>query len=340
MNPKTQKILSRLLQAGVTVLCFLYLFYDLDTATIGAELQRLSPLYLLLALPLFLLSLLPSCLRLNFLCAGRSDFAASSKALLFGYGVNNLLPAKLGEIAKAAYLTRAKGIPASASLCAVFWERLADLNVVLLFAVLFGLWYEIPELYLPLLCIMLVIWAGLALLFRFPGPFARAAGLLPAGRPRRIALEILERLSDVHKRPAQAPLLLLSCAAWLSFMLFDYWFFTVVCGLKLAPAGAALVCIAGGVGMIPPSMPASLGPFEAGTVAALTALGTEKSLALPAALALHLVNMIPPLCFTGYSVLFEKNPLPKDAAAENPATNAEENRIRKDLDASSGHVRS
>jgi len=320
MSPQARSYLSRFLQLGVTALCFWYLFHDLDLAALGEALLAFSPWRLALALPLFMLSLLPSCLRLNYLCGGRSSLLVSSKALFFGYGVNNLLPAKLGEIAKAAYLTRAKGIPAAVSLCAVFWERLADLNVVLAFSVGIGLWYGLTPLYLPLLCGMVVIWTALLLLFRFPGAFIRMACILPAGRLRDFAGSTIERLGDAQKRPKWLWLLLYSFAVWCSFILFTFWFFAVVCGNNIGIMGAALVCIAGGVGMILPSMPASLGAYEAGVVAALVILGADKEAALSAALTLHMINIIPPVLFTGYSVLFEKVALPSGQrfSAEKP----------------------
>ena len=314
MRPRVRTYLSRFLQLGVTALCFWYLLHDLDMAALGEALLAFSPWHLALALPLFLVSLLPSCLRLNDLCSGRSSLAVSSKALFFGYGVNNLLPAKLGEIAKAAYLTRAKGMPAAASLCAVFWERFADLNMVLAFSVVIGLWYGVTQLYLPLLCGMAGIWTGLLLFFRFPDAFMRMARMLPAGRLREFAGSILERLGDTRKHPHWGRLFLYSFAVWCAFILFTHWFFAVACGNDIGIMGAALVCIAGGVGMILPAMPASLGAYEAGVVAALTILGTDKEAALSAALALHMINIIPPVLFTGYCVLFEKVALPGEQA--------------------------
>ena len=310
MSPRAGKYLTRFLQIGVTALCFWYLCHDLNPAALGEALLTFSPWRLGLALPLFVFSLLPSCLRLNYLCGGRSSLYVSSKALFFGYGVNNLLPAKLGEIAKAAYLTRAKGIPAAVSLCAVFWERLADLNVVLAFSVVIGLWYGVTQLYLPLLCGMAVIWTTLLLLFRYPDVFIRMTRILPAGRLRDFAGGAMERLGDAQKRPKWGRLLLYSFAVWLAFILFTFWFFVIVCGNSIGIMGAALVCIAGGVGMILPSMPASLGAYEAGVVAALTILGSDKEAALSAALTLHMINIIPPVLFTGYSVLFERVSLP------------------------------
>ena len=310
MTPRARKYLSRSLQLGVTALCFWYLFHDLNPAALYEALLAFSPWRLALALPLFVLSLAPSCLRLNSLCGGRSSLLVSSKALLFGYGINNLLPAKLGEIAKAAYLTRAKGIPADVSLCAVFWERLADLNVVLAFSVVIGLWYGVTQLYLPLLCGMAALWAVLLLLFRFPEAFMRLVRVLPTGRLRDFAGDAIKRLGNAEERPEWPGLFVYSFAVWLAFIVFTYWFFAVVCGNDIGIMGAALVCIAGGVGMILPSMPASLGAYEAGAVAALTLLGVDKEAALSAALALHIINIIPTVFFVGYSVLFEKVTLP------------------------------
>jgi uncharacterized membrane protein YbhN (UPF0104 family) len=97
---------------------------------------------------------------------------------------------------------------------------------------------------------------------------------------------------------------------WVAFILFTFWFFAVVCDNNIGIMGAALACIAGGVGMILPSMPASLGAFEAGVVAALTILGADKEAALSAALALHIINIVPSVLFTGYSVLCENFTLP------------------------------
>jgi uncharacterized membrane protein YbhN (UPF0104 family) len=329
MKTQVRNRLSRSAQIAVTALCFLYLFHDLDIRAVSAALQAFPPGLLALALPLSALSLLPSCLRLHSLCAGRSDALTAAKALFFGYGVNNLLPAKLGELAKAAYLSRAKGLPAQVSLCAVFWERLADLNIVLFFSVVVGLWYGMPELYLPLLTGMALIWTALFFLFRFPSAFMRVPRALPAGWPRELAGAIIERLGDAEKRPNPLVLLLYSFAVWLSFILFTYWFFASVCGRDPGVAGATLICIAGGVGMILPSMPASLGAYEAGVTAALTVLGImDKESALSAALLLHLVGIVPPALFIGYSALVEKIPLPggrrifpedgPDAARPNP----------------------
>jgi uncharacterized membrane protein YbhN (UPF0104 family) len=157
---------------------------------------------------------------------------------------------------------------------------------------------------------MAAIWTALLLFFRFPDVFMRMVRIVPAGSLRDFADSTLERLGNAQKRPKWLRLFLYSFAVWCSFILFTFWFFAVVCGNKIGVMGAALVCIAGGVGMILPSMPASLGAYEAGVVAALTILGMDKEAALSAALTLHVINIIPTVLFVGYSVLFEKVGLP------------------------------
>jgi uncharacterized membrane protein YbhN (UPF0104 family) len=54
-----------------------------------------------------------------------------------------------------------------------------------------------------------------------------------------------------------------------------------------------LVAVAIGLGMILPSPPAAVGVFEGAVVIALRAYGVRVSSALPYAVVLHLVNIVP-----------------------------------------------
>ncbi|MCX7366081.1 MAG: lysylphosphatidylglycerol synthase transmembrane domain-containing protein, partial [Alphaproteobacteria bacterium] len=52
------------------------------------------------------------------------------KALLAGYAVNSILPARLGELFRADYMARQSGLSRSGVLASIFVERLLDLVVV------------------------------------------------------------------------------------------------------------------------------------------------------------------------------------------------------------------
>jgi uncharacterized membrane protein YbhN (UPF0104 family) len=63
--------------------------------------------------------------------------------------------------------------------------------------------------------------------------------------------------------------------------------------LQLTFASAVLVIVAVGLSMILPSPPGAIGVFEGAALIALKAYGTPRSLALPYALVLHAVNLVP-----------------------------------------------
>ena len=305
MTPQTRTRLLKLLQAAVILACFWYLLHDMQGEDVLAAVRAYSPWRMLLFIIIFLFFILPAGVRLNYLTGGKATLPTALAAFFFGNGVNNLLPAKLGEVAKAAYLARRRGISAAESLCVVFWERLSDLNVVLVYAVGIGLYFSVSHLYLPLLGGMLVIWCGILLLFRFPGTFVRMTGCLPSEQLRGLTRSVVKRLGGTAYRPRWPVLMGLSLTLWSGYVLFTFWFLTAVCHLPIGVGGAALVCIAGGVGLILPSMPAGLGPYEAACVAALGLLGIDKAQALGAVLALHLTQAAPFVLFAGYVLLRE-----------------------------------
>ena len=67
---------------------------------------------------------------------GRLSLGQVSQALIVGYAVNNVLPARLGEIFRADFLRRRFGVSRSAALGSIIVERLMDgMSVVLLLGV-------------------------------------------------------------------------------------------------------------------------------------------------------------------------------------------------------------
>ena len=64
------------------------------------------------------------------------SYAQVGQVLIAGYAVNNLLPARLGELFRADYLRRLYGVQRSAALGSIILERLLDgMTVVTLFGI-------------------------------------------------------------------------------------------------------------------------------------------------------------------------------------------------------------
>src|SRR5207245_6152359 len=90
----------------------------------------------------------------------------------------------------------------------------------------------------------------------------------------------------------------LTTLSWLGLGLSN-WFVLRAFHLGLSPLAGLLTVIAINLALILPSSPAAVGVFEAATLVALSAYGISTSDGLPAALVLHLLNLVPYLVAGG-----------------------------------------
>jgi len=123
----------------------------------------------------------------------------------------------------------------------------------------------------------------------------RPLALLPFfGKQRlaRAALNLTGGLAAVRRASLTALALAWTTGSWLVLGL-SSWFVLRAFHLGLSPLAGLLTVIAINLALVLPSSPAAVGVFEAATLVALSAYGVSTSEALPAALVLHLVNLVP-----------------------------------------------
>ena len=306
MKTSVRHALSKILALGIVGLCGWYLLQGIDIERLLQSLGSRPPMHYAVACGLFLITLLPMCLRLHTLLRGRCSMGAAIRTVFFGSGANSLLPARLGDVAKAAYLSRISGIPTATTLCTVFWERLADLCVVLVLAMLLGLRYEVKFLYLPLMAAVGGIFLGLAVVSRYPQWVIRMVALVPEGRLRTLLHDMVHLVADRSEWPSWINLFALSAVVWGSFSLFNALFLHAFFDMPIDFWTGVLVGVAGAIGMMLPAMPANIGTFEASVVAALVLAGQDKEVALAAALLLHAVSVLPTAAYAAVTMVRSK----------------------------------
>jgi uncharacterized membrane protein YbhN (UPF0104 family) len=278
---------------------------NVDAGQAWAAVRASSPVWLLPALATLAVSVLIRAIRWRYLFARetRPPLSAVMEALLIGYFFNNVLPARAGEAARVVALHRSSGNSRAELAATVVVERVFD--VVSLVALLFVASPWLPD----------VSWAGSAAVFA--GALGAGCVLLVAGvaiwgeRPFRLLLRPLVLLPFVaEERLARAalglvgglaairrPKLTLTALFWtvLSWLGLgaSTWFVLRAFHLGLSPLAGLLAVIAINLALVLPSSPAAVGVFEAATLVALSAYGVGTSQALPTALVLHLVNLLP-----------------------------------------------
>lgn len=224
------------------------------------------------------------------------SLSATTSVLTIGLMVNNLFPAKMGELARAYLLGEKEKLPKTLVLSTVGVEHLLDIIVLLIF-----LLFLLPGVSLPdwlRLTGTTVGWSALILIFiiflimRREEKFLNL--LLPLGNyfPERmrtkgqsILANFLQGLRVVTGRYLFYALALL-IPMWIMSALFAYLMMSA-CALALPFKAAIMVVIFVAFGKIIPSSPSALGTYHYLVILILTSFQIGKEVALSYAILLH-----------------------------------------------------
>jgi uncharacterized membrane protein YbhN (UPF0104 family) len=220
-----------------------------------------------------------------------SRFSASLATTWLGFGLNGMLPMRLGDLAKVLYARQLFGIPTSCMTAVSVIEKLLDLSAVLLLS------FAITQ-FVPFGAIRSGIEA-LTVLF--------AAGLVSLGAVlilRRRNLPLKGRAHDWVRAVMNAVHGQVSGRAILSIVVYTalIWICTVAMTYTMfAPlytafgwADACLLTLIVVLAIAIPGAPAGLGIVEAGMVGYLhTVLGIAPAHAVASSLVFHMASALP-----------------------------------------------
>ena len=281
-------------------------FYRVDLGALYAALARAN---YVLVIPAALCTLTGYVLRTArwrvILAEGaRCRFAALFGVLMIGFATNNLLPARLGEFARAYLLRRRTGTRKTFLLASIFVERMFD--GLVLVGVLAGLslvvdlpgWGREVELvagalFLGVVALVAALLTQGALVQQF---LALALRPLPDRLASWISAAFASFLSGLStlRRPS-----VLAGAAGLSVLVWSLeWSSYFVLsgafelGLTTAERAAATLLLLAVVnlGIMLPAAPGYVGTFQVFAVAALTAFGVGREAALALAIVAHVMQ--------------------------------------------------
>ena len=242
--------------------------------------------------------------------AGRLSLRPLWRATAVGMMVNNVVPARAGEIARAYALTKATPVPFSTSLASLAVDRLFDAIVLLLLAA--------TALLDPALSttetlagrplgsfatgagtLVLILLIALYSLVFFPGQllrlfelFARRVSPIVEERGRRVLETFVQGLSVLRQPGRFVAVFGWTLAHWLVNAL-GFWLSFKAVGIA-APFSAALFLQAFiALGTAVPALPGFFGVFEYMSVRGLAIYGVSQQQAATWAIGYHLFSFIP-----------------------------------------------
>jgi uncharacterized protein (TIRG00374 family) len=299
---------GKLLGILITLLCLGAAFYRVD---LGGLYGALAAADYVLVVPAALCTLAGYALRTvrwrTILAeAAPTRFVTLFGILMIGFATNNLLPARLGEFARAYLLRRRSGVRKTFLLASIFLERVFD-----------GL-------------VLVAMLAGLSLLLDLPG-WGREVELVAGGFFLTVALavvvlltqhELVERLLDVALRPFPDRFAAWTCGAFGAFLMglgtmrrptvlvrtaalsvavwslewSSYYVLSGAFQLGLSEGQRAVACalmlVVINLGIMLPSSPGYVGTFQVFAVTALAVFGVPREAALALAIVAHLMQYL------------------------------------------------
>lgn len=292
----------------------LWVLRDVSPATVWGELSRSDPWLFFLATVAATIIFPIRALRWKVILdpvAPGIPFGPLWRSTAIGMMINNVLPARAGEIARAYALTREEPrVPFSTSVASLVVDRLFDALVLLALGLLALLDPAFPSdatiAGQPLadwarggIVITAAMMAVVYLLVFFPAALIRAF----EGFSRRVSPRIeergkvaLQRFSDglsVMRSPGRFAIVLAwTVVHWLISALGTWLGFYAV-GIELPFSAALFVQTVTAFGVALPSAPGFFGVFEAIAVVTLAVYGVSATLATSWAIGFHILTFIP-----------------------------------------------
>lgn len=279
-----------LLGLALSLLCLAWFLRQVDFARLGEMARALRPLPVLACLALVVLGIWFRSLRWRALLASVGEYrlGALFSANLVGLMANNLLPARLGEVARAYAAKRLAGTPVAGALGSIVVERVLD-GLALCLVLFITLWFVAPEARAGAFDLAYLRGAGLGLLGLFSGVLALVVGLLRW--PRRVTALVVGlagRLSRTLARRLEGWLVSFGqglavlgqgrCLPGLVLYTVLVWFcawgaslvFLPAVGLAPRPLWGALALVGGCLAGLVPAAPGYLGTMQLALYWALT----------------------------------------------------------------------
>lgn len=237
----------------------------------------------------------------------RSRFAAVS----IGFMANNILPARMGEFARAYAFSRLEPVTASAALGTVVVERFMDAVILLLFLVVPVLTPGFPAadalaqgsglvMFRGAIALVFLVLAALMLMALLPTLFLTLAQRMGRLLPSAVALRLLAALRALLQAMAimRNPRLLALGFAWSLFFwtwhAVSFWLGMLAFGIDTGFISAIFTEAVVGFGIAIPSAPGFFGTFHWSANFALTTVyGVQETKSLAFAFAYHFGGWIP-----------------------------------------------
>jgi glycosyltransferase 2 family protein len=238
--------------------------------------------------------------------------SSTVSVLIIGLMVNNLFPAKMGELARAYLIGEREGLPKSLCLSTIMVEHLLDILVLLIFLIvlmpLVSLppWLKASGMGLGFLALGLIVVLFLVMRReeKFLDWITRRAGRLPARFKEKVVVILKNILQGMRVVTGRYILYAFGALVTMWCTVFLVAYLTMAAfGLFLPIYAPIMVIIFVAFGKVIPSSPGGIGTLHYLIIVVLMSFGVAKETALGCAILMHGFGFLIEVA-TGLALLF------------------------------------
>jgi glycosyltransferase 2 family protein len=285
----------------ITLGALYWVFRDVDWHLLLTHLRSASATEILLAVALTASSYLLRALRWQFLFPRPVlTFFKSLRVVILGFFMNNILPARAGELVRAHLGSKVTGESRALVLGTIASERLVDGLTISIFFVAFSM--HIDHQYAQNLLWVALAFAGASLgVIVFLAARSRIITTLKrlskAEKGKWLhylgqkAESFVDGLSPLYNKRTLVPLVFLSLMVW-SVELLVYFIISHAYGTNLSLAESVLFLVAVNFSSLIPAAPGGIGVIELVATKVLVSIGIQHEHALTMVLTQHIIQYL------------------------------------------------
>jgi len=310
---------------AISIALLALLFRSVDPRELIRALRGINGIWLIPAVVLTLLSYLMRAVRWKYLLSPlkQTSFANRVSATLIGYMANNLLPARLGELARAYLLAEREGIGTGAVVATLVIDRLTDGFTVLLLLLVTVFTLRLPPgseaaqrglmaggyvtlgLYLAVVVFLVFLRRNTTGTLRF---LERLLRPFPPRIVERVIPFLGAFIDGARLTPHGRERLAIGAT---SLVIWVLAFLPIECvlrafGLNFPLSVSLFILVLLVFAVMIPAAPGYVGTYHAACVYGLMALGVPRETALSAAIVIHGVGFFP-VIVVGLTCLWREN---------------------------------
>lgn len=290
---------------AITIFCAVLLFRLIPWDRTEAALKTADPLFIFLAVTCLLASLTAKTLRWRLLLPDASGLSTPRlyRILHISFLLNNVLPARVGDVARVAMTSRQPGVRFGHVLSSMLTERVTDTLTLFACLLIVSPFLPIPAAYQSWLRVawvavaILVVIALAAVVFHSRANAIATQLRLPRLLPhnalfREELRSFSEGLRQLFSRRHVLPIWGWSWGAWLGAFAINYLLMLAL-HIDAPIAVAVLLTCTTNLAMLIPSSPGYVGVFHLAATLSLVPFNVGRETALSFAILAHLVNVVP-----------------------------------------------